>query len=223
MDRAPSTALERRIDAHATALIIESIFTVLFVAFSLSLSIAGPIYAYVFKGIYATPTGVIIPGVDPETPRGFAVNVAVQFTCTFVGCIGMICVEMVACVINNTYTVMADVVCYHLRKLSDNLLPGTFSYQNKAEIRNVFMQLQDVESYLKKFYNIYYWKLFTQPILTTGCVSLGIFSQMMVSIRWISGRTCKCWRKRLRSDLMRIFRMISGLAMDSLCACTFNC
>lgn len=43
--------------------------------------------------------------------------------------------------------------------------------QHKMELK------VDFESYLREMNDIYYWKFLLQPILTTGCVSLALFSQ----------------------------------------------
>lgn len=75
---------------------------------------------------------------------------------------------------------MANIVCLNIRKFSDHMRQGTFSYENKVEFRNILVQLQDLEAYIRELNDIFYWKFFLQPILTTGCVSLAIFAQLVV-------------------------------------------
>lgn len=181
MDRKPSTEYERKLDQHAMKLIKISISTTIFVGFSFSLILIGPIYVFVAHGEYGNPTGVIMPYVNPDTGRGFAVNLTIQFGVAAFASIGLISTEILSCMINNTYTVMTDMLCFNMRGFSDGLHPVTFSDQSKIAMRNIFVQLQDLEAYLNAVNGIYYWKFFLQPPLTTGCVALGIFSQMIVS------------------------------------------
>lgn len=181
MDRKPSTEYEQKLDAHAMKLIKISISTTIFVAFSFSLILIGPIYVFVSNGEYANPTGVIMPFVNPDSGRGFAINLSIQFAVASIASVGLISTEILSCMINNTYAVMTDMVCFNMSEFSDGLLQPAFSEQSKMALRNIIVQLQDLEAYLNAVKRIYYWKFFLQPPLTTGCVALGIFSQMIVS------------------------------------------
>lgn len=181
MDRKPSTEYEFQIDQHAKKLIPYSILVVFLMIVSFSLILIGPIYAHIANGDYASPTGVILPFIDPHTEHGYAINLIIQFASASVTLLGIVCIEVGNCLINDTYKLMAHLVRFNVRKFSDNLRQGTFSYQNKIEFRNILVQLQDLEFYLAELNDIYYWKFFLQPILTTGCVSLSVFAQTVVS------------------------------------------
>lgn len=180
VDRVPSTDYERKLDDHAVKLTYQLIVTVILVTTSFSFALIGPIYAYIVDGTHALPTGVILPFVDPETGRGFAINLTIQLAVSSFGLVAIICLEILTCIINLTYCTMADMVCFNMRKFSDGLRQGTFSYQNKLELRNVFVQLQDLEAFLEEWNDLYYWRFFVQPAMTTLCVSLAIFAQMVV-------------------------------------------
>lgn len=143
--------------------------------------IAGSVYAYVVHGEYSIPSGAFVPFVNPNTGRGFIANILIQCGSTMTALVGMVAIEMGSSIIINTYSVMSDMICFNMRKFSDGLRQGTFTYQNKMELRNIFVQLQDLEAYLDEVNDIYYWKFLVQPSLTTGCVALGIFAQFHVS------------------------------------------
>lgn len=181
-DCRPSTDYERKLDEHAMKMITHPILTTLILTASVGLIMVGQAYAYIVDGVYALPTGLIVPFVDPNTDRGFAINLIVQSATAFTVSLSIIATEAIACIINNTFIVMADMVCFNMRKFSDNLRQKSFTHQNKMELRNIFVQLQDMEAYLEELNRVYYWKFFLQPILTTGCVSLGIFSQIVVGV-----------------------------------------
>lgn len=93
-------------------------------------------------------------------PINRTLNIAIQAVVSVVAFIGVIAIENVSCLNNNTYTVMTDMVCFNMRKFSRGLRPERFTYENKMELRNIFVQLQDLEAYLNELNDHYYWKFF---------------------------------------------------------------
>lgn len=176
----PRTELEHIINESASQLLNQTFIIVTLVVFSLSLSLIGPMYVLVFYGEYAIPTGHVMPFVEADTLRGYIINMIAQMFVGACAFISVLTIEIAGCVINNTYKTMANIVCYNMRKFSDHLRHGTFSYANEVEFRNILVQLQDLEAYIRELNKLFYWKFFLQPILTTGCVSLAIFAQLMV-------------------------------------------
>lgn len=179
--RLPKTGYERKADELATKLITHTIVSIICVFATYVVKVIGPMYVLVVRGEYAIPTGVIVPFVDPDTLRGYIINMAIQSTVTGIAFISIICVEIMSSMIINTFTAMADLVCFNMQEFSDNLRPSSFSYRNELEFRNILVQLQDLEAYFGELNEIYYWKFFLQPILTTGCVSLAVFAQLVVN------------------------------------------
>lgn len=180
MNRPASTEYETRVDEHAVRLIAVSTITTLAISLSLGLMVIGPMYAFLIHGEYATATGVILPFIDPDSVKGYACNVAIQLITALAGLVGLIATEMASSIVNNTYTMLADLVCFNMVTFSDGLNVRAFEFRHKMELRNIFVQLQDLEVYLDEVNDIYYWKFFLQPILTTGCVALGILAEMLV-------------------------------------------
>lgn len=181
MDHHPLTDYERKVDEHAMKMLTRSMLITAFSMWSLSFVITGSIYAYVVHGTYSIPSGSIIPFVDPNTGQGYAINIAVQSVMTLSGVVALVIQEIVSCVINNTFGVMSDMIAFNCRKFSNGLRQGTFTNENGLELRHIFLQLLDMEQFIGEINDLLYWRYFLQPVLTTGCVALGIFSQLNVS------------------------------------------
>lgn len=179
----------------------------------------GPLYVLIFRGELAVPTGVILPFFEPDDLQGFTINMIIQFVIGFIGFIAVLCIEVASSLIFNTFTVMADMVCFNMRTFSDRIRQGAFSHENEMELRNIIVQLEDLEEYFKVLNDIYYWKFFLQPILTTGCVSLAIFAQLVVS-RIYSGAKYKLMSAKI--DSIRN-RTIGHPAMGLHRAYIFSC
>lgn len=146
-----------------------------------------------------------MPFVDATTGRGILINIFVQSIPTAGAVVAMISIEVVSCIIENTCVMMTDMICFNLDKFSDGLRQGCFALRNIQELRNIFLQLQDLEAYVGAINDVYYWKLFIQPIMTTGCVALAIFAQMQVSFLmnlFISGSQA-VWMVRSRLKCVR--------------------
>lgn len=155
-----------------------SIVIVIMITFSYVFIVIGPAYVLIFDSKYVIPTGNILPFVDPDDLRGYLTHMILQAICCMVGFSSMISSEVTMCMINNTCTVMTDLLVFNITNFSDNLRQGVFSHQNKAEFR----KLQDLDAYFDQVNDIHYWKFFLQPIMTTGCVSLAIFAKLKVHI-----------------------------------------
>lgn len=167
-------------DKNASSLIKATICILIVVIVSFSLILVGPIYAFVIRGEYNTATGGILPFTTLETSNGFIINLIFQSAMGAAAFAANIGIEIINCMIINTCVVMADLACCSMRKFSAGLVVGTFTDRNKAELRDILVRLQDFEIYIRKFNDLYYWKLFLQPILTTACVSLAILAQLKV-------------------------------------------
>lgn len=179
-NRSPSDEYEKIIDRNALKLLKVVIVDLSVVLLSFSFILIGPAYAFTFHGAYNLISRGVVPFTDLDTFNGFIINLIVQGAAGLVALAGTIAIEIVNCLIINACTVMTDLACCSMQKFSAGLVAGTFSEQNKAELRDIFVRLQDLENYIHEFNDMYYWKLFLQPILTTPCVSLAIFAQMEV-------------------------------------------
>lgn len=108
----------------------------------------GPVYVFILHGEYSTLSGGLIPFTSIDTWHGYVINVTVQATFGSIACVGTIAIEIMACLINNTYAIMTDLTICSMRKFSKNLNGRTFTKQNQAEYREVLIRLQDIEKYI---------------------------------------------------------------------------
>lgn len=181
-DRIPSTEYEKRVEKHSKSFFKSTIFEITFVLTSFTFIIVGPIYVFIFKGEYVIPTGVILPFIDPDSPRGFLLNVGIQMSVIFVGVLAITGIEGTTCMIVNNFEAMADLTCFSMKQFSERLRHGKFDYADKMEFRDILVRLQDLEAYFAELKELYYWRFFLQPMITTGCVSLAIFAQYTVNL-----------------------------------------
>lgn len=180
LNRPPSNAYERIVDRNASKLIKRAAVTTVVMILSFSLIIIGPVSAFIFRGEYNSLSGGIVPFTDLETLHGFMTNLIIRTACGIVAMMGSISIEILTSLIDNKYVVMSELACYSMEKFSAELTAGTFTDQNEADLRNIFVRLQDIENYSAELNGVYYWRFFLQPVLTTPCVSLAIFAQLEV-------------------------------------------
>lgn len=180
VNRTPSNEYEKVIDQNASQLMKVTFSVVLVVLLSFSLIGIGPIYKFIFHGEYNSMTGGLLPFTTLDTLNGFLINTLFQFALGGVGIAGNVGVEIVNCMVINTCTTLADLLCNSMKKFSAGLVADTFTVQNKSELRDIFIRLNDLEDYIREFNEVYYWKFFLQPIRTVACVSLAILAQFEV-------------------------------------------
>lgn len=179
-DHSPKNGYEEITAKNASLLIAMTAATTALIILSFTFILIGPIYAYASDGTQSSLLGGMLPFTDLETTQGFIINSIIQSFWGLGALFGSISIEILSCLINNTYTVAADLICYLMRKFSTRLVAGTFTADHKAELRDIFVRLQDFEKFIAELNDLYYWKFFVQPPLITFCVSLGIFAQLEV-------------------------------------------
>lgn len=158
MDRRPSNEYERKCDQLANELIILVICSIAMILISYNLIIVGPVYVFVVSGQFVAPTGVIVPFLDPNTTLSSSINLSIQFPAAFMALLDTIGLTTVTCFIIITCTSMAELICCNMRKFSDGLRPGRFTVQQKEELRQIIVRLNDLEAYIGEFNDIFYWR-----------------------------------------------------------------
>lgn len=180
-NRPPANEYERKCDQLATKLYVHVILSTILVLFSYILVLIGPAYDFIVKREYVSPTGVIMPFMDPDSRLSLSINLLIQSVTAVICLINTVGLEAVNCFIVNSFTAMNELVCFNMRAFSGALQPRQFTLHQKTELRRIIMQLRDLEDYISEMNNLFYWRTLTHPIMSTWCVSLGIFSQKMVS------------------------------------------
>lgn len=141
----------------------------------------GPAYELFFNGKYVTPSGLVLPFMDPDSFLTYAVNMSIQSTGAVVALINTSGLEIVSCFIVNAFTGMSELVCFNMKSFSDTLCPGKLTIDQRMELHHIVVKLQDLENYFSNLKSLLYWRTFSFPVIATYCVSLGIFAQLTVS------------------------------------------
>lgn len=95
----PKSEYERIVEKHATKLILYTILIIIIVVVAFSLMLIGPMHAFIFHGVYAMPTGHILPFGDPNTLRGYAIKILMQSAVGLVAPIAVVAIETASCMI----------------------------------------------------------------------------------------------------------------------------
>lgn len=143
----------------------------------------GPMIEYSKTGILVTFLALKLPYIDEDLVWGFHLNVAIQTTITTFGTVGGLATEMASCIVNNTILLCSEVISFNCDELSEKIKRRkTSDVENFAYLKQIMIQIQDLDRYIVEMSDIYYWRLFSAPILITYSVSISIFCQYVVSI-----------------------------------------
>lgn len=124
-----------------------------------------------------------LPFIDEDSVWGFHLNLMIQTTITTFGTIGNLSIETTSCIINNTIMLCADIINLDCSELKDELENGGVSkVKMLGKLRNIFMKYEDFDRYLTHMSDLYYWRMFSAPVLIVYSVSMSIFCQYAVSI-----------------------------------------
>lgn len=160
--------------------------TILFVSFillSTAQAMIGPMIEFMKTGNLITFLAIKLPFINEDIVWGFHLNLALQTTITTFGTIGGIAIETTSFIINNTIMLCSEIISLDCIRLGDDLGMETAS-QNKiaSKLPKIFMKYQDMDRYILEMCDLYYWRMFSAPILILYSVSILIFCQYAVNI-----------------------------------------
>lgn len=160
--------------------------TILFVSFillSTAQAMIGPMIEFMKTGNLITFLAIKLPFINEDIVWGFHLNLALQTTITTFGTIGGIAIETTSCIINNTVMLCSEIISLDCIQLGDDLEMETASKTKiVSKLRNIFMKYQDMDRYILEMCDLYYWRMFSAPILIVYSVSISIFCQYAVNI-----------------------------------------
>lgn len=158
------------------------IITIFYACFSLAFIVVGPAYSFLYQNTYSMPTGIIFPFIDYKTTFGYILNLVIQSVISLYGIFGLIVVELTISIFDSTLCSMNHLAKFHLHQMNENIKRNLNSAEELAKF--VYM-MEDYQSYVNSFNEIFYWKHLLQPTFTTYCVAIGIFCQY--SNDWSAG------------------------------------
>lgn len=133
------------LDKRADELIRRSVFICLALGASTLIFTFYPLYLLVTKGELPSYMPIILPYTDPETNRGYYINLVNQSVIASVGVIGNFCIEIGISVMVNNVWAASDIIKYELNEIALGVERGESKQTCRAKLRNLFIQIQDVD------------------------------------------------------------------------------
>lgn len=125
-------------------LIRNIIIIVAAILFSYFIFGVGTLYVIIFEGKRATFLGTELPFIDINTDLGYAINMIFQTLVTLVAIIGNLSIEITACFAYNAIETVPYLFHLESEQISDELKSSGMNLRVKLRIRNMLMQVQDL-------------------------------------------------------------------------------
>lgn len=125
----------------AIHLLTNSIKTAVLVFFALTCVVYGLLFKLIVAHEKEFIYPVTLPFVDPNTEKGFYINLSSQIPTYFVSLIGFPGIETVICVISNNFTAAAAVIEDSLQEFEEEIVEH--SAEHSRQYRNIIMEIMD--------------------------------------------------------------------------------
>lgn len=153
-----------------------------FILLSTAQAMLGPMLEFAKTGHLVTFLAIKLPFIDEDSVWGFQFNLMIQTAITAVGTIGGLSIETTSCTINNTIMLCADIINLNCLEVTEQLeINGSSKVMVLSKLRNVFIKYADLDDYLLHMSDLYYWRMFSAPLLIVYSVSISVFCQYAVS------------------------------------------
>lgn len=134
------------LNKRANGLIKNSILVIIVLLISGVLYFIYPLYVFFVDGVRPTPIPILVPFVDPETSHGYLWGIGNQAIIAAVGFVANMGIEiMVALLVNNLWAA-SDNIQFSLDELALNVRRGRPVAVRQAQLRNILVQIQDLDS-----------------------------------------------------------------------------
>lgn len=126
-------------------LIQDVIFIVNAILFSYATFLSGTLYAFFYKKTSVTLLGTELPFLDNDSLVVYGINMVIQLIVAGVGILATVGIEVGACMAYNTVETIPELIQLESAELLEELQSNGMSLVAKMRVRNVFMQLQDLD------------------------------------------------------------------------------
>lgn len=106
-----------------------------------------PFYLFVRDGTRPMPVPIIMPFIDPDTDLGYSLCILNQAILSVSGIFGNYCIEILFSLIINNLWAAFDIIDYALETLPIKVHSVQEKINRKRLIRNILIQIQDVDRY----------------------------------------------------------------------------
>lgn len=185
IDRKPNDIYERKQLDFMREIPKTILKMMLLIFLSYSAVIIGPFYAFYYKNEHHIPSGLVLPFTNPDLFEDYIINLSLQSMFALLAMFGTFGIEIMNILVYCTLRFMAKLIIVEMKILSNEMEKNGFQLKHSLHLKNLFIRLQDIDSYLKEYNSYSYWRCFFQPALTTICVSLAIIGQYLNG--WASG------------------------------------
>lgn len=180
-DEMNDTKFDHLCNFYGTKSLKMTVLFMLFILVTTGQAMIGPAIEYHKTGVLVTFLALKLPFIDDNSILGFHLNVAIQTAITFFGTIGGLSTEMATCISNNTVLLCSEIVCFNCDEFGEYLKKRKNSTaETAAHLKQILQQIQDLDRFILEMKEVYYWRLFTAPVLIVYSVSISIFCQYVV-------------------------------------------
>lgn len=183
MDKKENSKLGQLCEEFGTKSIKMTISFVVFIIVSTAQAMTGSMIEFHKTGQLVSFLAIKLPFIDEDVVWGFHLNLMLQTTITAFGTVGNLAIETTSCIINNTILLCSEIISFDCNELTIKLETGECAKnQIHAELRNILIKYQDLDHFIMEMFDLYYWRMFSAPVLITYSVSMSIFCQYAVSV-----------------------------------------
>lgn len=109
-----------------------------------------PSYLFVTEGAYPMPVPLLLPFTNVESTIGYSLILFNQIIIAVPAIIGNFAIEFGTAVTTNSMWGAADHINYRLEELAQGVVEGEAVTIRKAKLRNIFIQIQDLDRYVPR-------------------------------------------------------------------------
>lgn len=132
-------------DKRANDLIKNTVRLFLVILIVAFLFIIYPLYLFLSKGERPWPVPIIVPFVDPDTDLGYFLCIGNQTIIGTTGILGLTSLEVLVLIMLNNLWTASDNIRYSLDELASNVRKGATITVRRAQLRNILMQIHDLD------------------------------------------------------------------------------
>lgn len=133
---------------HIDKLLKYFIIQYLSIMMSYQTILTGPLYAYIHDNLRISPLGTHIPFFELNSDAEFYTNMVHQVLIGAYTIFGSVMIELMICIVNRTITAIPDLTSLTLKEFFEEFKLNGINSKSNAQLRNVFLQLQDFNKYV---------------------------------------------------------------------------
>lgn len=153
------------------------------VIFSSLTYVAYPLYTYLFEDTRPMLIPIVLPFLEPEEGIGYYLNILNQFAISLTGVMGVIGIEFISSKIVNNVLTGVSMVEHAFDELETKKCDRESDINLK--LRNIAVQVQDLDRYVAGFSRFFYWRFLLQPIAASTTIPAALFCLRVAD--WKSG------------------------------------